>query len=203
MMRLPDSPDLVIMGDPLLFQQHQQICVDDILTDDFQHNLQTLRNRQIEANGIGIAAPQIGWGARVLCIGVTEETKSRYPAVPDIPLSFWINPQIIEVSQETCWTWEGCLSVPGIRGWVNRPANLKVRGFDGQGNTIEAVLNGFAARVMLHEIDHLNGILFPERVDETTLMVPNISMENQSRWPENWPTINARMTPPGMISAER
>ncbi|WP_422444290.1 MULTISPECIES: peptide deformylase [unclassified Endozoicomonas] len=90
MMRLPDSPDLVIMGDPLLFQQHQQVCVDDILTDDFQHNLQTLRNRQIEANGIGIAAPQIGWGARVLCIGVTEETKSRYPAVPDIPLSFWM-----------------------------------------------------------------------------------------------------------------
>ncbi|MGI2026325.1 peptide deformylase [Endozoicomonas acroporae] len=203
MMRLPDSPDLVIMGDPLLFQQHQQVCVDDILTDDFQHNLQTLRNRQIEANGIGIAAPQIGWGARVLCIGVTEETKSRYPAVPDIPLSFWINPQIIEVSEETCWTWEGCLSVPGIRGWVNRPANVKVRGFDDQGNIIEAVLDGFAARVMLHEIDHLDGILFPERVDETTLMVPNISMETQSRWPENWPAINARITPPGMISAER
>ncbi|WP_422444288.1 MULTISPECIES: hypothetical protein [unclassified Endozoicomonas] len=56
---------------------------------------------------------------------------------------------------------------------------------------------------MLHEIDHLDGILFPERIDETTLMVPNISMETQSRWPENWPTINARMTPPGMISAER
>lgn len=62
MMRLPDSPDLVIMGDPLLFQQHQQVCVDDILTDNFQHNLQTLRQKQIEAKGIGIAAPQIGWG---------------------------------------------------------------------------------------------------------------------------------------------
>lgn len=203
MMRLPDSPDLVIMGGPLLFQQHQQVCVDDILTDDFQHNLQTLRKKQMESNGIGIAAPQIGWGARVLSIGVSEETKSRYPSVPDIPLSFWINPQVIEVSHETCWTWEGCLSVPGIRGWVNRPANLRVRGFNDQGNIIEAALDGFAARVMLHEIDHLDGILFPERIDETKLMVPNISMETQSCWPGNWPTINARITPPGTISDER
>ncbi|WP_257264935.1 peptide deformylase [Endozoicomonas sp. ONNA2] len=203
MMRLSDNPDLLIMGDPLLFQQHHQVSVEDILTDDFQHNLHTLRKKQIEANGVGIAAPQIGWGIRVLCTGVSKQTKSRYPSVPDIPLSFWINPQIIEVSQETCWTWEGCLSVPGIRGWVNRPANLRVRGFDDQGKIIEATLDGFAARVMLHEIDHLDGILFPERIDETKLMVPSISMESQGSWPENWPTSNARMTPPGMISAER
>ena len=203
MVRLSVSPDLVIMGDPLLFQQQRQVSVEDILNDDFQHNLRTLRKKQVEANGIGIAAPQIGWDARVLCIGVSDQTKSRYPNVPDIPLSFWINPQIIEVSQETCWTWEGCLSVPGIRGWVNRPANLKVRGFDDQGNITEAALEGFAARVMLHEIDHLDGRLFPERIDETRLMVPNISMETQGSWPGSWPTINARITPPGMISTER
>ncbi len=203
MISLPDSPDLLIMGDPVLFQQHQQVSVEDILTDDFQRNLRILRQRQLEANGIGIAAPQIGWGVRVLCIGISEETKNRYPSVPDIPFSFWINPQVIEVSKETCWTWEGCLSVPGIRGWVNRPANLKVRGFDDQGEAIEASLSGFAARVMLHEIDHLDGILFPDRVDDRRLMIPNVSMETQSSWPENWPTMNARITPPGTISTDR
>lgn len=202
-MRLSDSPDLVIMGDPLLFQQHQQVSVDEINTDDFQHNLRILRKRQLEANGIGIAAPQIGWGVRALCIGISEETKARYPSVPDVPMSFWINPQVIEVSKKTCWTWEGCLSVPGIRGWINRPVSIKVRGFNDQGKTIETSLGGFAARVMLHEIDHLNGVLFPDRIDEIKLMIPNISMETQDSWPENWPTANARVTSPGTIANER
>ena len=202
-MRLPDSPDLVIMGDPLLIQQHQQVSVDEIYTEDFQHNLTILRKRQLEANGIGIAAPQIGWEVRVLCLGLSEDTKVRYPKVPDIPLSFWINPQVIEVSKETCWTWEGCLSVPGIRGWVNRPARAKVRGINDHGETIEADLSGFAARVMLHEMDHLDGVLFPDRVDDAKLMISNASLEIQGGWPQNWPTGNARITPPGTISKER
>ncbi|WP_299734580.1 peptide deformylase [uncultured Endozoicomonas sp.] len=202
-MRLSESPDIVIMGDPFLFQQHKQVCVDDIPTDDFQHNLKILRKRQLEANGIGIAAPQIGWGARVLCLGISEETRSRYPSAVDIPLSFWINPTILETSKDTCWTWEGCLSVPGMRGWVERPSAVKIRGFNEQGGVIEADLSGFPARVMLHELDHLNGLLFTDQVDSPKLLLSNDAFRHQDIWPEGWPTENARKASPGGLSTER
>ncbi len=200
-MRLPQHPDLVIIGNPLLFQQQLQVNVQDINSKDFQHNLRILHKRQREAGGIGIAAPQIGWNARVLCVGIADGGNNRYSTA--VPLSFWINPQIIQTSKETCWAWEGCLSVPGMRGWVNRPTSVKVQGFNEQGESTEAVLDGFSARVMLHEMDHLNGILFPERVDEAKLLIPEQSMEFQNRWPDHWPTENARITLPGCFSINR
>ena len=200
-MRLPESPDLVVIGNPLLFQQQPPVNIRGIHNNDFQHNLQILHKSQLRAGGIGIAAPQIGWRARVLCIGMAEKDSNRYSSA--LPLSFWINPQITQTSKETCWAWEGCLSVPGMRGWVKRPTNITVKGLNEQGVSIEAALDGFAARVMLHEMDHLDGILFPDRMDEAKLLIPEQSMGFQSRWPKNWPTANARITPPGKLSTAR
>lgn len=202
-MPIATNPDLKVMGAPILFQSQPQVSMADIATDEFQETLETLKRKQFDANGIGIAAPQVGWAARVLCLGISDDNRERYPLVSNIPFQFWINPQITHFSKDTCWAWEGCLSVPGIRGWVNRPSAVNVCGYNQEGERIEVELDGFSARVMQHEIDHLDGVLFPMRMEETKLIIPNASMENQALWPEGWPTPHARITRPGEISMEK
>lgn len=202
-MRLPDQPDVLLMGHPILFREHHQVCLDDLKTEDFLHNLDVLKEQQVRSQGIGLAAPQIGWEARVMSLGISEINRFRYPKAPDIPFCFWINPQVVEFSKETCWTWEACLSVPGLRGWVERPRTIKVSGYDENGLRKEVEMTDFPARVMQHELDHLNGILFPMRVDDKSLIIPNQSIEHQEEWAENWPTPNARNTLRGQISPDR
>lgn len=202
-MRLEDDPDVLIMGHPLLFEGQAQISLDQLDTEEFQHNLKVLRNSQIASVGIGIAAPQIGWPVRVLSLGISEENRRRYPMAPDIDYAYWINPQITDISKETCWTWEGCLSVPGIRAWIERPSRITVCGYNEKGERMEETLDGFHARVMQHEIDHLDGFLFPTRVDDKSLIIPFDAIEQQDTWAENWPTPGARATPRGKLSAVR
>ena len=202
-MRLKESPDTLIMGHPILFQNQPQVTVSDILSDDFQHNLSVLKASQIASQGVGLAAPQIGWQARVLSVGITDENRSRYPQAPNIPFSFWVNPQITEFSKETCWTWEACLSVPGMRAWVERPETITIAGYNDAGERQEVSMNCFAARVMQHELDHLNGVLFPMRAEDKSLIIPNEAIEHQSEWAKGWPTENARNTERGQISKER
>lgn len=198
----PESP-VLLMGHPMLFVEQPHVTLDEIATEDFQENLRILRQLQIKTNGIGIAAPQLGWGARVLSLGISDENRNRYPQAPDIPFSFWINAQIVESSQETCWTWEACLSVPGMRAWIERPESVKVIGYDEQGQRQEAKFDGFHARLMQHELDHLNGILFPMRVEDKGLIIPNDAILRQDEWAEDWPTPNARNTPRGSLSKQR
>ena len=202
-MRLPDQPDLLVMGHPLLFQAQRQISLDVLSDSDFKHNLQVLRKIQIDTNGIGLAAPQVGWPVRVLSVGISDVNRKRYPQAPDIPFGFWINPQVTDFSKETCWAWEACLSVPGMRAWVERPKQITVIGYNDKGERVEASMEGFAGRVMQHELDHLNGKLFPMIVDDKALIIPNEAMEHQDSWADNWPTSNARVTPRGQISEER
>ena len=202
-MRLPDQPDVLVMGHPLLFQEQRQISLDELNNADFRHNLQILRKIQIDTNGVGLAAPQLGWPVRVLSLGISDVNRKRYPQAPDIPFGFWINPQITNFSKETCWTWEACLSVPGMRAWIERPKQIKVVGYNDIGERVEVELDGFSGRVMQHELDHLNGKLFPMKVENKTLIIPNEAMEHQDVWADNWPTANARITPRGQISEER
>lgn len=202
-MKLSPEADVLLMGHPLLFQEQAQVTLDEIATSEFQDNLDALRQIQLRSNGIGIAAPQAGWPVRVLSVGISEENRIRYPDVEHIPFNFWINPQIIESSTDTCWTWEGCLSVPGMRGWVERPESINVAGYDQSGQRQEAELTGFHARLMQHELDHLNGVLYPMRVDDKSLLIPDGAISNQDEWAEGWPTPNARNTPGGVISKER
>ena len=202
-MRLTDNPDVLIMGHPILFQEQRQVSLDELADEDFIHNLHVLRKIQLETNGVGLAAPQVGWPVRVLSLGISDVNRKRYPQAPDIPFGFWINPQIIAFSKETCWTWEACLSVPGVRAWIERPKKITVVGYNDRGERIEVEMDGFTGRVMQHELDHLDGKLFPERVEDQALIIPNEAMEHQNEWADHWPTANARITPRGQIAEER
>jgi peptide deformylase len=112
--------------------------------------------------GAGIAAPQIGVSLRVVIFEVTENP--RYPHVAPVPYTVLINPVVTALDAEEEEGWEGCLSVPGMRGLVPRARRVRYRGFDLGGAPIDRTVEGFHARVVQHEVDHLDGILYPERV---------------------------------------
>jgi peptide deformylase len=113
-------------------------------------------------SGAGIAAPQIGVSARVVIFELKDNP--RYPHLAAVPYTVLVNPVITPLGEEQEEGWEGCLSVPGMRGLVPRFHRLRYRGFDAQGAPIDRTVEGFHARVVQHEVDHLDGILFPQRV---------------------------------------
>lgn len=114
-------------------------------------------------NGVGIAAPQVYVSKRVII--VASRANLRYPDAPDMPAVVMVNPEILEKSDNTILGEEGCLSVPDERGMVARAEMVKVRYFTLEGEQIETVFHGFPARIVQHEIDHLDGVLFVERLD--------------------------------------
>jgi peptide deformylase len=113
-------------------------------------------------NGAGLAAPQIGVSLRVVIFGV--KSNPRYPDAEEVPHTVLINPVVEPLSDEMEEGWEGCLSVPGLRGVVPRYSRLRYRGFGADGKAIDRVAEGFHARVVQHECDHLDGVLYPMRV---------------------------------------
>lgn len=116
------------------------------------------------ADGAGLAAIQIGVPLRVMIFGF--ETNARYPDVAPIPFTVLVNPEYKVVDQQKSGGWEGCLSVPGMRGFVSRYAAIQYRGFDQLGNEVLRDVDGFHARVFQHEYDHLNGVLYPDLIEE-------------------------------------
>jgi peptide deformylase len=117
-------------------------------------------------NGAGLAAPQIGVPLRLVIFGVTANP--RYPDIEPVPDTVLINPVLTPLSNEMEEGWEGCLSVPGMRGWVPRHRELKYAGCDEHGNPFERTVQGFHARVVQHEVDHLDGVLYPMRIRDLT-----------------------------------
>jgi peptide deformylase len=115
-------------------------------------------------NGAGIAAPQIGVSARVVIFELKENP--RYPHVSPVPYTVLVNPLLTPLGSEQDEGWEGCLSVPGMRGLVPRFRRLRYQGFDLRGAAIDRTVEGFHARVVQHEVDHLDGVLFPQRVTD-------------------------------------
>ncbi len=113
-------------------------------------------------SGAGIAAPQIGVGQRVVIFELRENP--RYPQVAPVPYTVLVNPVLTALGDEQEEGWEGCLSVPGMRGLVPRFRRLRYQGFDREGAPIDRTVEGFHARVVQHEVDHLDGILYPQRV---------------------------------------
>jgi len=114
--------------------------------------------------GVGIAAPQIGYNQRVVIFGF--EQCDRYPSEAAIPFTVLINPTIKPLSEEMEDGWEGCLSLPGLRGLVPRYTNIEYSGFDAQGKLFSRTVDGFHARVVQHEVDHIEGILYPQRIKD-------------------------------------
>jgi peptide deformylase len=149
------------MGDPRLLRVAERVTAFD--TPELHALLQDLRDTMAAANGAGLAAPQIGVNLQVVIFGSTQ-ANPRYPDRPLVPPTVLINPVIVPLGPEEQEDWEGCLSVPGLRGWVPRWARIRYSGFDEKGLAIEREVEGFHARVVQHECDHLFGQLYPMRM---------------------------------------
>jgi peptide deformylase len=156
--------EVLRMGDPRLWQK--SLPVEDFDSDDLTILLRDMRDTMAHLNGAGLAAPQIGVPLRVVIFGV--KGNPRYPDVEEVPDTVLINPVITPLSSEMEEGWEGCLSVPGMRGWVPRHARLKYAGYDEHGKRFVREVSGFHARVVQHECDHLDGVLYPMRIKDFT-----------------------------------
>ena len=150
------------IGDPRLRKVANSVDAFD--TPELHELIEDMFDTMEAADGAGLAATQIGVLKRVMIFGVDENP--RYPDAEQVPTTVLINPDFSVVSDEVAGFWEGCLSVPGMRGYVERRARIKYRGFDQFGMMIEREADGFHAVVFQHEIDHLNGILYPDRITE-------------------------------------
>jgi peptide deformylase len=156
--------DVLRMGDPRLWQVSQPVS--RFGTKELEDLLQDMRDTMAHLNGAGLAAPQIGVLLRVVIFGV--QSNPRYPDVEEVPDTVLINPLITPLSDELEDGWEGCLSVPGMRGVVPRYTRLRYAGFDEAGRRFEREAEGFHARVVQHECDHLDGVLYPMRIRDFT-----------------------------------
>jgi peptide deformylase len=148
------------MGDPRLLERARP--VDRFDTPELLSLLADMQDTMQALNGAGLAAPQIGVGLQVVIFGV--EHNPRYPDAETVPTTILINPHLVPLGDEMEDDWEGCLSVPGMRGMVPRYARLRYQGYDQFGHAIDRSVSGFHARVVQHECDHLIGVLYPMRI---------------------------------------
>ncbi|MDH4188823.1 MAG: peptide deformylase [Betaproteobacteria bacterium] len=152
--------EVLKMGDPRLLAKAEKVL--RFATPELAALLVDMRDTMAHLNGAGLAAPQIGVSLRVVIFGV--HGNPRYPQVEEVPDTVLVNPILTPLSEELEEGWEGCLSVPGLRGSVPRFRRIRYAGFDEQGRSIERTAEGFHARVVQHECDHLDGILYPMRI---------------------------------------
>ncbi|HNH87899.1 MAG TPA: peptide deformylase [Thiobacillaceae bacterium] len=152
------------MGDPRLLQTAEPVT--DFAGPALAELMADLFDTMAAAGGVGLAAPQIGIGLQVVIFGF--ERSERYPEAEPVPETILVNPVITPLGEEEEEGWEGCLSVPGLRGWVPRYKRIRYQGFDAQGVPIDRTVEGFHARVVQHECDHLIGKLYPMRVRDFT-----------------------------------
>jgi peptide deformylase len=148
------------MGDPLLLLKSELVREFD--TPALHELVRDMEDTVRAANGAGLAAPQIGVLLRVVIFG--GGATPRYPDAELVPYTVLVNPELKPLNGGVAEDWEGCLSVPGMRGWVPRYKQLRYKGFDAQGAPIDRTASGFHARVVQHEVDHLDGVLYPMRV---------------------------------------
>jgi peptide deformylase len=152
--------EVIRMGDPRLLEKSQPVERFD--TPELHALVQDLEDTMKAMNGAGIAAPQIAVNRRVVIFGGFKSP--RYPDADEVPYTVLVNPVLEPLADEMEDGWEGCLSVPGMRGVVPRYTRLRYRGFDQYGKPIDRAVSGFHARVVQHECDHLDGILYPMRI---------------------------------------
>lgn len=150
------------MGDPCLLQPARR--VDQFGTPELAELLQDMGDTMAALDGAGLAAPQIGVSLQVVIFGIKHSP--RYPDAESVPFTVLINPVLTPLTKQMEEDWEGCLSIPGMRGLVPRYTHLRYQGVDAAGASIDRTVTGFHARVVQHECDHLNGILYPMRIDD-------------------------------------
>jgi peptide deformylase len=148
------------MGDPRLLERAQPVA--RFGTPELEALVTDMRDTMEALEGAGLAAPQIGVGLQVVIFGF--EHSERYPDAEPVPYTVLVNPRLAPIGEEIEEGWEGCLSVPGLRGWVPRYRELRYTGRDPAGGVIDRTVSGFHARVVQHECDHLIGVLYPMRM---------------------------------------
>ena len=181
-----DLPPLVVLGDPRLAQPSAPVDVARIRTPDFQRRLELLRIGLDHHGANGIAAPQLGWFERHFLM--------RDPSGSGA-LVHWINPEIVQASEEQVWYWEGCLSVPGFKAFMGRSAAIAVRGYNERGEPVSREFRDWEAHLFQHEFDHLDGLLFPYRAADPRHVVRAEELEHRDQWPPDWPAPGARDAP--------
>ena len=148
------------MGHPILRERARRVEPAEIKSPAFQKLVDDMIETMREYDGIGLAAPQVHEGVRLAIIGI-EDGDGPERRIRVLPV---VNPELSPVGRDTADDWEGCLSLPHLRGRVNRPHRVQLRALDRRGNKIELDLEGYVARVAQHEIDHLDGVLFIDRM---------------------------------------
>ena len=161
---------IVRMGHPALREPAKPLADDEIGSNEMHRLLADMIDTLHDYGGIGLAAPQINEPLRIAIIELPGGP-SRYGELPAIPLTAFINPEVEILDAQTAGYWEGCLSVPGLRGYVERPQHIRVRAFNQRREPMELTLQGFAATVFQHEFDHLDGRLYVDRITDPTRLV--------------------------------
>jgi peptide deformylase len=154
------------MGHPVLRQEAEPIPPEQITSPEVQDFIDDMIETMYDYDGAGLAAPQVHVSKQIVVMEVSQNP--RYPNAPAIPLTVYINPEITPLTEEMDEDWEGCLSVPGLRGRVPRYMKIRLRAYDRNGQRVDFVAEGFHARVIQHECDHLWGKLYIDRVRDTT-----------------------------------
>ena len=174
--------EILKMGDPRLLRIARPVTNFDtdtlhLLVSDMFYTMQSV-------NGAGLAAPQVGEDWQVVIFG-SDQVNPRYPDAPVVPRTVLVNPLITSIGEEEVSDWEGCLSVPGLRGMVPRFAKIRYTGFDQYGDAIDRTVEGFHARVVQHECDHLMGKLYPMRIRDfsqfgyTEVLFPGLDLVDE------------------------
>jgi len=160
--------DIIEIGNPALREAAQEVVIDQISSTEIQNLIDDLIETMRDANGAGLAATQIAVPLRVCVIEVNKNP--RYPYKPDIPLTVLINPVITFLSDERLKVYEGCLSVPNVRGEVQRCPEVRVQALDREGREIDMIVKGISAGTFQHEVDHLDGLVFIDKVQDSTTL---------------------------------
>lgn len=156
--------DILKMGDPRLLRIAPPVPASMIGTPELDALITDMFDTMHHANGVGLAAPQIGVDLQLVIFGFNRN--ERYPDAPAVPRTILLNPVLTPLDDAMEEGWEGCLSVPGLRGSVDRYVHIRYQGLDPQGEPIDRVAEGFHARVVQHECDHLVGRLYPSRISD-------------------------------------
>lgn len=176
--------EVIRMGHPTLRLEAQPLSAEEMVSDEIKALVQDMYDTMEEQQGIGIAAPQIDVSKQIALIGIPNDNE-RYPDAPEYDIVAVINPIITPLTEEVQGFWEGCLSVPGLRGFVERPNKIQVEYFDLKGNQQKIEVEGFVATIFQHEIDHLTGHLYLDRVKDPTKVSYN--EEYEKYWTEQSP----------------
>jgi peptide deformylase len=155
---------IATIGNPILRAPTRTLTPDELASRDVQRFIDDLVETMVDANGAGIAANQVYEPVRICVICVKDNP--RYPYKPNFPLTILVNPQLSFTTEETFMNYEGCLSVPNLRGEVPRFAGVRVRAMDRQGQPLDFEVKGLTAGTFQHEVDHLDGKLFTDRVTD-------------------------------------